>query len=141
MTEITQGVDPSDVSIAGVEPELHLPPPRSIPVEVVNMTQDIPPQAMSCVSFSVPQGNIRQILQADVLRAVAQISVYGTGQVYLCHSLGSANECASLGGTSNDVPGVPMVQGSTIPVTSVAPLWAVAIGAAMQVGVLQERRQ
>ena len=143
-SEMTQGDSPTDVSIADDEPELHLPGPRSIPVEVVNVVERVPNQASMCRSLALAQGQVTQILNADPLRAVAQITALGAspGVIWITHSLSEANAIASFAETvTDDLSGFPVVQGMTVPYTSTGPLYAVAGGGSMLVGILQERRQ
>lgn len=112
VTEYSQGESPTDVNIAADEPELELPGPRSIPVEVVNITEPSPNQAITTQAFNVNYGdNPVQILNADPLRAVAQVTAYGDGQIWLCHSKGAADLVAALMDTFQGVSQLESVTG------------------------------
>lgn len=97
MIQITDGVLEAD------EPELELPGPRSLPVEVVNFTEPIKAQAITTHGVNVPYATSVQLLNADPLRKQAQITCYGDGELWLCHSKAAADSIASFLGSQQGV--------------------------------------
>lgn len=110
--QYSHGESPTDIAIAADEPELELPGPRSIPVEIVNITEAVPNQAVTTQAFNVSYGdNPVQILNSDPLRAVAQVTAYGDGQIWLCHSKGAADLVAALMDTFQGVSELQSIAG------------------------------
>lgn len=117
--EMTQGDSPTDVDIAADEPELELPPVRAIPVELVNITKPEPPQAVTTQAFNINYGDSPvQILNADPLRATAQVTAFGDGQIWLCHSRGAADLVAALMDTFQGVSELESIAGTNPAVAS-----------------------
>lgn len=91
MVDITDGILEVD------EPELQLPEgPRSLPVEVVNFTERVRAQAITTHGVNCPYAQSVQLLNADPLRDQAQITCFGDGQLWLCHSKTAADSIASF---------------------------------------------
>lgn len=87
--EISHGDSPTDSSIAVDEPELHLPGPRAIPVELVNITKEEPPQNISANSYALLAGTNIQVANADPLRRNLCLSCIANNSVTSIQGSGS----------------------------------------------------
>jgi hypothetical protein len=108
--------------------------------EVAHATKEVEPEHWITVTFAVTALNFQQVLELDPLRKETILSIVGTGNCYICHSLTGASAIAQGKSTTD---GALVAAPFSQKLSGTAPLWVVPASGAtgMTASIWQSRRQ